>query len=394
MVEDTEGFLYPKVDAVSCVNCGLCEKVCHELHPYGEHLPIEVLAGQSYDDEIRRSSSSGGLFSLLASECIKNGGVVFGVRFDENWQCKLDYAETLEGLKVFRGSKYVQARTDTAYIDALRFLKEGRIVLFSGTPCQIAGLKHFVRRAYDNLYTIDVICHGVPSPKVWKLYINQEIKKARKGENTVSLLPNHLVSEGDTLLQEERVEIEGFFFRDKRLGWRKYSFTLTLAEATADGKKNTVSLSSIYYKNSYMRAFLNNLDLRPSCSSCQAKAGRSHSDITLADCWGAELEHKAIYDDLGTNSILVNTEKGKALLSQIIYKSEQSNYSLLLEHNAALVKSYKPHPKREEFFRLVNNGEADITHIVKKLLDPPMWKQFLNMPMKIVSYIRIHLFSK
>lgn len=393
MEEDAEGFLYPKVDASSCIDCGLCERVCHELHPYDEHLPIEVLAGQSYDDEIRRNSSSGGLFSLLASECIKNGGVVFGVRFDENWQCKLDYTETIDGLEAFKGSKYVQARADTAYKDALRFLKDGRRVLFSGTPCQIAGLKHFLRKDYDNLYTIDVICHGVPSPKVWRMYLEDEIRNARKGGNSVSLHPNTHFSERDTLSNAD-YKIESISFRDKRLGWKKYSFALTLAEASADGKKNTVSLSSIHYKNPYMRAFLSNLDLRPSCSACQAKSGRSNSDITLADCWGADLEHKNLYDDLGTSSILINTEKGKALLSQIRYKSEQSDYSLLMEHNAALVKSYKPHPKREEFFRLVNNGKSDIIHIVKKLLNPPMCKQFVKFPVKVISYIRIHLFSK
>lgn len=142
MQADNEGFLYPVVNEADCIDCGLCEKVCHELHPYEERKPQNVYAAINKDEEIRLKSSSGGIFYLLAEKTITEGGVVFGARFDDQWQVVIDYADTLEGIKPFMGSKYLQARTATAFKDAEAFLKQGRKVLFSGSPCQIAGLHH------------------------------------------------------------------------------------------------------------------------------------------------------------------------------------------------------------------------------------------------------------
>lgn len=164
--EDNEGFLYPEVDKSMCINCGLCEKVCPVLHQGESRKPLKVYAAKNQDEEIRRQSSSGGIFTLLAEKTIQDGGVVFGARFDEHWEVKHDYTETIEGLAAFRGSKYVQSRMEDNYRKAEMFLKQGRKVLFSGTPCQVAGLKRFLRKYYGNLLTIDMVCHGVPSPLV------------------------------------------------------------------------------------------------------------------------------------------------------------------------------------------------------------------------------------
>ena len=171
MRADSEGFLYPEADAQACIDCGLCEKVCNELHPFTRSEPLKVLAAVNRDEAVRMKSSSGGLFHLLARRTIEEGGVVFGARFDSDWQVLIDYADTMEGVKAFMGSKYVQARIADSYKDARRFLSEGRKVLFSGTPCQIAGLHQFLRREYANLLTVDIVCHGTPSPKVWGLYL-------------------------------------------------------------------------------------------------------------------------------------------------------------------------------------------------------------------------------
>src|SRR5574344_829304 len=138
MQADNEGFLYPKVNETDCIDCGLCEKVCHELHPFEERKPEKVYAAINKDQEVRLKSSSGGIFYLLAEKTIAEGGVVFGARFDEQWQVVIDYAETMEGVKAFMCSKYVHARMATAYTDAKRFLTDGRKVLFSNTPCQMA----------------------------------------------------------------------------------------------------------------------------------------------------------------------------------------------------------------------------------------------------------------
>ena len=185
MHEDEEGFLYPRVDKTICIECGLCEKVCPVINQNEPRKPLKVYAAYNKDEKIRRESSSGGVFTAIAEQVIDEGGIVFGACFDENWEVKHDYTETKEGLKAFRGSKYVQSRIKDNYQKAEHYLKEGRKVLFSGTPCQIAGLKKYLCKEYENLLTVDFICHGVPSPKVWRMYLNETIAR-QCGKNTVS----------------------------------------------------------------------------------------------------------------------------------------------------------------------------------------------------------------
>ncbi len=183
---DNEGFLYPQVDTAVCINCGLCEKVCPVINQNEPRMPLEVYAAKNTDEEIRLKSSSGGIFTLLAEHIISEGGVVFGARFNENWEVVHDYTETVEGLESFRGSKYVQSIIGENFKKAKFFLDEGRNVLFSGTPCQVAGLKKFLRKEYENLLTVEVVCHGVPSPMVWHDYLDYRRAKHATGKNTVS----------------------------------------------------------------------------------------------------------------------------------------------------------------------------------------------------------------
>lgn len=161
--EDKEGFLYPVVNQTLCIACGKCEKVCPELHPFDAVQPLMVYAAKHPDESVRAESSSGGIFTLLADAVIDDGGVVFGARFDTDWSVVHDFTETHEGLQAFRGSKYLQSRIGNTYQLAEKFLKAGRKVLFSGTPCQIAGLKRYLHKDYENLLAIDFVCHGVPS---------------------------------------------------------------------------------------------------------------------------------------------------------------------------------------------------------------------------------------
>jgi coenzyme F420-reducing hydrogenase beta subunit len=217
MQEDNEGFLYPKVDVEQCVDCGLCEKICPIINQTEARKPLHVYAAKNRNEEIRKQSSSGGIFTLLAEKIIEDGGVVFGARFDEKWEVMHDYTETKEGLAAFRGSKYLQSRTGNTFQQAKEFLKAGRKVLFSGTPCQIAGLKLFLRKEYDNLITIDFVCHGVPSPKVWRMYFlyltdNQKYTTNYKG--------------GYFAHTKAITEIN---FRDKTYGWKKFSLTVQIA---------------------------------------------------------------------------------------------------------------------------------------------------------------------
>ena len=359
LYEDQEGFLYPKVDTETCIDCGLCEKVCPILNEGEIRKPLKVYAAINKDEKIRLESSSGGIFTMLAEQTIGEGGVVFGARFDENWQVRLDYTETIEGIAAFRGSKYVQARTENAYQQAEKFLKEGRKVLFTGTPCQIAGLKKFLRKEYANLLAVDFVCHGVPSPKVWAKYLKELL--ASKGEkNTVSFSPNPFsVSEG-------YAPIAGISFRNKALGWKKYSFVLrqNLTKATADGEENSVSFSDMHRENTFMRLFLSDVILRPSCYQCHCKEGKSGSDITIADFWGIGSISPEMDDDKGTSLIILQTEKGEQSFSLMDIVKKEQTYEEASRCNQGLKSLCKPHPKREKFFAEMDDVED--------------WKRFSN----------------
>lgn len=340
MVADSEGFLYPHINTNECTNCSICEKVCSMLHLHTERIPQEVLAATNKDGETRLASSSGGIFSMLAEKIINEDGVVFGAKFDEQWQVVIDYAETMEGVRTFMGSKYVQARTALAYKEAERFLKDGRKVLFSGSPCQISGLHHYLCKSYANLTTVDFICHGVPSPKVWRRYLDEVVPTGQR--------------------------INDIQFRDKHKGWKKFSFVLS-----CDGQRKSVSMSSCHFDNPYMRAFLSDLILRPSCYNCKVKCGRSQSDITLADYWGIQQVHPELDDDKGTSTILINTPKGKELLDYAKMKYVNSTYETITQYNPAWIKSAILHPKRSDFFAQIDDAKSVVDLIIKVLRPSP-----------------------
>lgn len=338
MREDEEGFLYPVVDSSHCIDCNLCKKVCPELYPKEMREPLHVYAAKHKNEQVRLASSSGGIFTLLAEKIIDEGGVVFGVRFNNNWDVVHDYTETMEGLAVFRGSKYVQSYMGDCYLKAKSFLEQGRKVMFTGTPCQIAGLKNFLRKDYDNLLTVDVVCHGVPSPKVWQVYLDEIARKGGKN----SVLSHPIV---------EKTEINHIDFRSKSIGWKKFSFALTLSKATADGEKNTVLLSSIFTENPYMNAFLSNLSLRPSCYDCPAKAGKSGSDITIADFWGIEDVLPEFDDDKGISLVLSYSEKGGRWLAGLDCECIEVDYRSAQRMNPLISSSVSKPINRAFFFR-------------------------------------------
>lgn len=342
--EDREGFLYPLVNASICVDCGLCEKTCPVINQGTPHEPISVYAAVNPDEEIRRQSSSGGIFTLLAETVIADNGVVFGARFDKHWNVVHDYTETLEGLAAFRGSKYVQSRIGNAYSQTEQFLKAGRKVMFTGTPCQVNGLKQFLRKEYANLLAVDFVCHGVPGPKVWRKYLDEEVARLCD-KNSVS--SHHISSfpDRDTL-------VKSISFRNKALGWKKYSFVLTLSKASTAGEQNTVSYSSLFYDNTYMQAFLANLSLRPSCYECPAKAGKSGSDITLGDFWGIENIDQSMDDDKGTSLLILNTQKGKEVFTDLNFNCKEEAYSRAVKHNSCIEASVAEPPYRKLFMTI------------------------------------------
>ena len=351
MQEDNEGFLYPRVDTENCIDCHLCEKTCPVSNHGTERKPLKVYAAINKDEEVRKQSSSGGIFTVLAEQIVKQGGVVFGARFDERWQVKHDYAENMDGLAAFRGSKYVQSQIGNSYQEAERFLKAGRKVLFSGTPCQIAGLRNYLRKEYDNLLTVDFICHGVPSPMVWRRYLKEEV--ARQCDRKNSVLPHPI--------HEEDVLVEGISFRDKTMGWKKYSFALTLSTTNGSGDKIQFCSCSPMTKNEYLRGFMSNVYLRPSCYSCAFKCLKSKSDITLGDFWNIRLYNKHLDDNLGLSLMLLNNSRGLCLANAI--RSDVTFYSIPnydINSNFALMNSVVASNKRSCFYDLYNTHDSFI----------------------------------
>jgi Coenzyme F420-reducing hydrogenase, beta subunit len=372
MVEDSEGFLYPKADANMCVGCGLCGKVCPVIDKGRKQEPLEVFAALNPDEEIRLKSSSGGVFTQIAEKVIEKRGVVFGARFNERWEVVHDYVETKEGIKMFRGSKYLQSRIGDNYKVVEAFLKEGRAVLFSGTPCQIAGLRRYLRKEYDNLLLVDFICHGVPSPGVFRTFLRDEIDKAacRGSGKEPFLLPCIPLVSGKERLDGKGMDIRSISFRDKRKGWRKIGFALVFSRPSVAGEENPVLSSyASLHKNPYLRGFLKDLYLRPACHACPAKHLSSGSDITLGDYWGIAFTMPELDDDKGVSAITVNTEKGGIMLRSTDVRLKTASWADLIVRNSALVNSVAVPSGRELFFK--NDGQT-FEEKIRRLCSEPM----------------------
>lgn len=357
--EDEEGFLYPVVDEHICINCGLCENVCPWLNRSKPISPIEVLAVKNRNEAERMASSSGGIFIALAKEVLSKGGIVFGAVFDENWEVKHTYAETLEGVKSMMGSKYLQSRMGNSYQEAEKFLKEGRNVLFTGTPCQITGLHRFLRKEYSNLLSVDFLCHGVPSPGVWRKYLNEEFYSSPQR------------------IKDGKPIITNIEFRDKKLnGWKQSNFVVR-GKFSLKADKSEFLLSNIHRKNPFMRGFLSNIYLRPSCYYCRCKNGISHSDLTIADFWKIERLMPDFDDDKGIGLALINTEEGKKIFDRLDMESRSSILSDVKPMNEGFNERAFKHPKRNLFFERLRRGDS-MKDTVEKILYIPFYSKLLT----------------
>lgn len=362
LVEDAEGFLYPEVDVENCIDCGLCEKVCPLLSKVQPISVQKTLAVKNLDEEERLSSSSGGVFIALAKMILQKGGVVFGAVYDEHWEVRHTYAESLEGVRKMMGSKYMQSRIENAYADAERFLKSGREVLFTGCPCQIAGLHGFLRKDYPNLLAVDFLCHGVPSPSVWRKYLSDTFcnldAKGKTGRQKCSSSSKH----NESIIMD-------ISFREKILySWKEFGFVI---RGEIEGH-NSVLLSEVYHKNPFMRGFLADIYLRPSCYSCKCKNGVSHSDLTIADFWRINKVVADFEDDRGVSLVLLNTRK--ALMSFPYHSMEyrESSFEDVCHLNRGFKESMPIHPRRNYFYRQIARGK-NFTETVEACLRIP-WK--------------------
>lgn len=332
--ENDEGFLYPKINKDYCVNCNICKKVCPVENKLEENEnEIEVYACKNKDDEIRLKSSSGGVFSLIANYILEQKGIVFGATFNEKFEVIHDWIENQNELDKFRCSKYLQSKIGNSYTKVKEFLKEGRKVLFTGTPCQIEGLLGYLGKDYENLYTQDIICHGVPSPKVWKKYL--EYKEKINNET-----------------------IKKINFRRKDIsGWNNYKVNF---------KYETFEENEDVNDNFYMNIFLKNIVLRNTCYDCNFKKEKRLSDITVADFWGIEKVNDEIYDEKGISAVLINSEKGKILFENIKNDLIISKESIedIKKYNPSFIKSSYYNEKRDAFFEDLNS--KDFEEILRK----------------------------
>lgn len=276
MRENEEGFLAPAIDENLCTDCGLCAKACPALNVRYENTTEPECYAAAAEDEIRMKSSSGGIFSLLAEHILDKGGYICGAAFDKDWSVRHIVIDNKQDLAKLRGSKYVQSDTENCYRETKKLLDAGKEVLFSGCPCQIAGLYSFLGKKYEKLFTVDILCHGTPSPGIWKKYLRETFPHQK---------------------------ITGINFRNKeKIGWSCSHCTFSL------GDGNEV------VSDDYTKMFHNAALMRPSCENCKHSKLPRPADITLGDWWGIDKYQSDINDNQGLSFVLLNNDKGKKTL--------------------------------------------------------------------------------
>lgn len=353
MIADKDGFLHPKIDKNICINCQACEKVCPVINNKPkENKAVQPYAVYSKNDNVRSSSSSGGLFYTIAKHIIKHGGIVYGAAFDENLYLNHKGVESIEDLYMLQGSKYVQCDTKFCFREIKTHLDTQRPVLFCGTPCQVEGLLCYLKKPYENLFTLDFICHGVPSPKAWQEYIKHQ-------EKTFSS------------------KVRSAAFRDKSKGWSYFSSKLEFV--------NQKEYSNIHYNDVFMKAFLQNMSLRKTCYNCKFKTVNRNSDITMGDLWGIKNILPDITDDKGVSVVFIQSEKGTRLFEQVNKELwiQEISFDSAIASNSAMTKSVYEHNFRGYFFK--NLGKQNFERLVRDCLEPSYYVRLKRKLNNILS---------
>lgn len=329
-----EGFLSPIIDDTKCIDCGLCYNKCPVEHPVYTNNLRPVCLAVAADDELRKQSSSGAAFPLLAEFVLDEGGYVCGASWNEENTVEHIIISEKKDLYKLKSSKYLQSDTKNVYTQIKSLLKEGKTVLFSGTPCQVAGLNAYLGKIYEKLLTVDIVCHGTPSPIVYKKYLSE-------------------------LVENDNEEVFETNFRDKQNGWNPYLITTTTTDATY-----TIPAE----KDIFIKAFLKNLCLNKSCAHCPFAKLPRQGDITLGDFWGIDKYSKKLNDKKGTSAVLINSPKGKSYINYIKAKTKIFNKVPLkyaMKGNPCLIRPSVPHSDRSGFFARLNNislkNNVDIT---------------------------------
>ena len=342
MTSDREGFRYPVIDGAQCIHCGACERVCSVEH----HPPVSghtaAFAVQNTDEEVRRESSSGGVFSALAMDTLAQGGWVCAAVYDADFQVCHELTNSPERIAAMRGAKYTQSRGEHCFPRIRELLKQQIPVLFVGTPCQCAALRAFLGGNDPRLLLVDMVCHGVPSPKVWQKYL----RECRDADPS-----------GGKLLAVN--------LRDKSTGWSRYNYSVSLTY------EPDVRVIRPQRQDIFMRGFVSNLYLRPSCADCASKGVQRCSDLTLGDYWGIWDQHPEFDDDRGTSLLLVHTDRGQRAWKQVEagFRVCAVTCEDALAQNPSALQSSAPHSNREQFFRQLDR-QPSITGWIETCLAP------------------------
>lgn len=340
MQPDDEGFLRPVINHEKCINCGRCEKACPIINPPANNPYEESYGAYAKDEAIHKASSSGGVFAVFAKETLKNGGFVCGAAYTPDRTVNHIIIDKEEDLHLLQGSKYVQSTIGDIYSKIKDLLIENKKVLFSGTPCQVAGLVSYLGKDYDNLITLDLICHGVPSPWIWQLHLNE-------------------ISGGKTVTDST--------FRNKTQGIHNVTLDYYLSDGTVYQEK--------YEESPYIKAFSQNLSVRPSCFECKFKGYKRCSDITIGDYWSAVEYNPNLVQDNGVSSIILHSSKAKDFLEnvkkQFIIENTTSENVSLWNHN--LNNCSIPSENREHFFYDIKNMPFSQA-VSKNYNEPPVPK--------------------
>lgn len=330
MQPNHEGFLHPEIDAEKCVECGACEKACPGLNPAKNDAtkPVASIV-QHKDDTIRYQSTSGGAFTAIAEEVIKRGGAVYGAVMTEELSVKHDVVTDHEGLAKFRNSKYVQSEIGFCYQEAKKRLDSGQMVCFSGTPCQINGLYKYLGKDYENLIAVDVVCKSVPSPLVYKKYV--EFKQSKEGNLT------------------------DVVFRDKKRGFLYCTMAHYLSHKDRKAAKDVYRRGS--ESDEWLRLFLSGKISRRSCMTCPYQTSQRVGDFTLGDIWETG---KADWDDnKGTTLVHVWTKKGADFLDSIKERVRLDVYPIEKSRGVERTNTLKVQSNRDKLFEDANNMAAE-----------------------------------
>ena len=341
-VLQANGFYYPYIDVTKCSNCGLCEKTCPALHPTREDQNQDVYLAWNKKLDIRLESSSGGIFSVIANSVLSQNGIVCGAMYDDKMNVIHGFAKDFEELKMLQGSKYVQSDIGNTFKVAKEYLKQGRLVYYTGTPCQIAGLKSFLFKDYKNLITSDLICHGVPSNALFQLQMKDLEKRLKQ-------------------------KIVDFKFRSKKRFGQGYDIQITSIDSSEKHIKSFYNAELI----PYFYGFWKNITLRECCYECKYCTKDRRGDITLADYWTAKRDFSGIKMSKGLSLLLVNTDKGKQIIKQI---KDEIGYKISLVENALKGQEHLKHPvkmpkKHDDFVKDFKNN-MNFDFLSKKYLIP------------------------